>query len=97
MNTRSINKRTVILFLALAIIAASGIAFAAKRTPHRNTQMTLPLALPQVKTDKIMPPDPDDWCKKVKLSKLDYEIEKAEEYFASGFGGSLIRWNYLRL
>ncbi|MBE2281374.1 MAG: adenylyltransferase/cytidyltransferase family protein, partial [Ignavibacteriaceae bacterium] len=31
------------------------------------------------------------------FSVTDYEIEKAEEYFASGFGGSLIRWNYLRL
>jgi hypothetical protein len=43
-----------------------------------------------------MPPDPEDWRRKVNLKKLDSEMAKAELYFTENVGGRLVDWLYLR-
>lgn len=58
-------------------------------------QVSLPLTGIQ-SNRQFMPPDPEDWCRKVNLSKLDTEIAKAERYFSANVGGRLVDWLYLR-
>ena len=95
MNNRSIKNRILIFVLiAIVLVAASVVVMAGKG--QRKTQMSLPFALPRVEPGKVMPPDPDEWCKKVDLAKLDYEVEKAEAFFETGYGQDLVRWKYLR-
>jgi hypothetical protein len=58
-------------------------------------QVTLPMTGIQ-SNRQVMPPDPEDWCRKVKAGKLDAEIDKAELFFSEGVGESLVDWRYLR-
>ena len=66
------------------------IAFASS-----GRQVTLPITGLQ-SNRQVMPPDPDDWCRKTNLSKLDNEIAKAEVYFNEGIGERAINWRLLR-
>jgi hypothetical protein len=58
-------------------------------------QVTLPMTGIQSNW-QVMPPDPEDWCRKVKANKLDAEIARAELFFSDGVGESLVDWRYLR-
>jgi hypothetical protein len=58
-------------------------------------QVSLPLTGIQ-SNRQFMPPDPEDWCRKVNLKKLDSEMAKAELYFSENVGGRLVDWLYLR-
>jgi hypothetical protein len=58
-------------------------------------QVTLPMTGIQ-SNRQVMPPDPEDWCRKVKADKLDAEIAKAELFFSEGVGENLVDWRYLR-
>lgn len=58
-------------------------------------QITLPLIGIQ-SNRQVMPPDPDDWCRRVDLNKLNAEITRAETYFNEGVGENLVDWTYLR-
>ncbi|MCA9944493.1 MAG: hypothetical protein KC449_13485, partial [Anaerolineales bacterium] len=44
----------------------------------------------------VMPPDPNEWCRKVDLEKLNSEIVKAETFMHEGVGERLVDWRYLR-
>lgn len=58
-------------------------------------QVSLPLTGLQ-SNRQVMPPDPDEWCGKVDLEKLNIEIVKAETFMREGVGESLVDWRYLR-
>jgi hypothetical protein len=45
-------------------------------------QVSLPLTGIQ-SSRQFMPPDPEDWCRKVNLNKLNAELDKAEIYFVT--------------
>ena len=73
----------VLLLLLIAVLMASG---------H---QVTLPLTGIQ-SNRQVMPPDPQDWCRKVDLERLNREILKAETFMHEGVGENLVDWRYLR-
>ena len=89
MNQQLQQKRSLLivvlalLLLLLILLMASG------------QQVTLPLTGIQ-SNRQVMPPDPEDWCRKVDLGKLDAEVARAETYFSEGVGESLVNWRYLR-
>ncbi len=72
-----------LLLLLIAILMASGY------------QVGLPLTGVQ-SNRQVMPPDPNEWCRKVNLEKLDTEIVKAETFMREGIGESVVDWRYLR-
>ena len=43
-----------------------------------------------------MPPDPNEWCRKIDLEKLNTEIAKAETFMREGVGERSVDWRYLR-
>jgi hypothetical protein len=71
-----------LLLLALVLMAGS-------------RQVSLPLTGIQ-SNRQFMPPEPEDWCRKVNLKKLNAELDKAEIYFRDGVGENLVNWRYLR-
>lgn len=87
MNQQLQQKRSILivvlalLLLLLILLMASG------------QQVTLPLTGIQ-SNRQVMPPDPEDWCRKVDLGKLDAEVARAETYFSEGVGESLVNWRY---
>jgi hypothetical protein len=72
-----------LLLLLSAVLMASG---------H---QVSLPLSGIQ-SNRQVMPPDPNEWCRKVDLEKLNTEIVKAETFMREGVGERLVDWRYLR-
>jgi hypothetical protein len=72
-----------LLLLLIAVLMASG---------H---QVSLPLTGIQ-SNRQVMPPDPNEWCRKVDLEKLNTEILKAETFMREGVGERLVDWRYLR-
>jgi hypothetical protein len=83
-QNRPILLVTLALLLLLLILLMAG-----------GRQVTLPMTGIQ-SNRQVMPPDPEEWCRKVKLTKLDAEIAKAELYFSEGVGENLVNWKYLR-
>lgn len=73
----------LLLLLFLALLSAGG------------RQVSLPLTGLQ-SSHQLMPPDPQDWCRKVNLERLAAEIAKAEAFYRQGVGESLVDWHYLR-
>lgn len=94
MNKRSV-KNYIFIFIFLVLLLLVGMVVMAGKGGQKG-QMTLPFALPQSKSVQVMPPDPDEWCRRVDLKKLDYEIEKVREFFDTKYGEPLIDWKYLR-
>lgn len=94
MNKRSVNSY-IFIFIFLVLLLLTGMVVMAGRAQQKG-QLTLPFALPQAKPVQVMPPDPDEWCRRADLKKLDYEVEKVEAYFETGYGRNLIDWKYLR-
>ncbi len=85
------QRKRSILFVALVLCLLLIILLLAN-----VRQVTLPLT--GIQTNRqAMPPDPDDWCRKVDLIKLSAEIARAETYFNEGVGENLVDWTYLRL
>ena len=72
-----------LLLLLIAVLMASG---------H---QVSLPLTGIQ-SNRQVMPPDPNEWCRKIDLEKLNTEIAKAETFMREGVGERLVDWRYLR-
>lgn len=58
-------------------------------------QVSLPLTGIQ-SNRQVMPPDPNEWCRKIDLEKLNGEILKAETFMREGVGERLVDWRYLR-
>lgn len=58
-------------------------------------QVSLPMTGIQ-SNRQLMPPDPNEWCRKVELEKLNSEIAKAETFMREGVGERLVDWRYLR-
>ena len=73
----------LLLLLFFAALMASG------------QQVSLPLTGLQ-SNRQTMPPDPDEWCGKVDLEKLNSEMRKAETFMREGVGENLVDWRYLR-
>jgi hypothetical protein len=94
-NKCSVKNTIFIFMLFLVLLLLAGTIVMVGKGQQR-TQMTLPFALPQSKPIQVMPPDPDEWCRRADLKKLDYEVEKVEAYFETGYGRNLIDWKYLR-
>jgi hypothetical protein len=84
------QNRSILLVTALALLLLLLILLMAG-----GRQVSLPMTGIQ-SNRQVMPPDPEDWCRKVRLSKLDAEITKAELYFSEGVGENLVNWKYLR-
>lgn len=58
-------------------------------------QITLPLT--GIQTNRqAMPPNPDDWCGKVDMIRLNAEIARAELFLNEGIGKGGVDWKYLR-
>lgn len=72
-----------LLLLLIMVLLASG---------H---QVSLPLTGIQ-SNHQVMPPDPNEWCRKVDLVRLNTEIMKAETFMREGVGERLVDWRYLR-
>ena len=72
-----------LFLLLIAVLMASG---------H---QVSLPLTGIQ-SNRQVMPPDPNEWCRKIDLEKLNSEIVKAETFMREGVGERLVDWRYLR-
>ena len=72
-----------LLLLLIMVLLASG---------H---QVSLPLTGIQ-SNHQVMPPDPNEWCRKVDLVRLNTEIMKAEIFMREGVGERLVDWRYLR-
>ena len=72
-----------LFLLLIAVLMASG---------H---QVSLPLTGIQ-SNRQVMPPDPNEWCRKIDLEKLNTEIAKAETFMREGVGERLVDWRYLR-
>jgi hypothetical protein len=83
-QNRPILLVTLALLLLLLILLMAG-----------GRQVTLPMTGIQ-SNRQVMPPDPNDWCRKVDGNKLDAEVAKAELFFSEGVGESLVDWRYLR-
>ena len=83
------RSRTYLLGVLLILLAPPVLLMA------RNTQMSLPLS-GLGHSQRVMPPDPDDWCRKVDHNRLQQEITKAETFFTEGVGENLVDWRYLR-
>lgn len=88
-NNRIVS-RLILLALLVLMLALVGAVFMS-----RGQQVSLPFTGLQ-SNRQVMPPDPGDWCRKVKLAKLEAEIAKAEIFFGEGIGESLVDWRYLR-
>ena len=88
-NNRIVS-RLILLALLLLILVLAGVVFMS-----RGQQVSLPFTGLQ-SNRQVMPLDPEDWCGKVKLAKLEAEITKAETFFSEGIGESLVDWRYLR-
>lgn len=88
-NNRIVS-RLILLALLVLMLALVGAVFMS-----RGQQVSLPFTGLQ-SNQQVMPPDPGDWCRKVKLAKLEAEIAKAETFFSEGIGESLVDWRYLR-
>ncbi|MBK8904496.1 MAG: hypothetical protein IPM53_25180 [Anaerolineaceae bacterium] len=73
----------LLLLLLFAALMASG------------QQVSLPLTGLQ-SNRQTMPPDPNEWCGKVDLEKLNNEMMKAETFMREGMGENLVDWRYLR-
>ena len=84
------HKRTTIIFLILALLLLLVILMAVG-----GQQISLPITGIQSHR-QAMPPDPEDWCDKVNLDKLNQEITKAETFFEHNVGEHLVNWRYLR-
>lgn len=83
------RKRTT-LFVALVLCLLLIILLLA-----HVRQVTLPLT--GIQTNRqVMPPDPDDWCGKVNMIRLNAEIARAELFLNEGIGKGSIDWKYLR-
>ena len=83
------RSHSYLLGILLILLAAPVLLMA------RNTQMSLPLT-GLGRSQRFMPPDPDDWCRKVDHNRLQREITKAETFFNEGVGENLVDWRYLR-
>lgn len=89
MNHQLQQKRSILivvlalLLLLLILLMASG------------QQVTLPLTGIQ-SNRQVMPPDPEDWCRKMDLTRLDAEMSRAELFLNEGVGKGSVDWKYLR-
>ena len=83
------SSRAFLLGVLLFLLAAPVFFMA------RVTQMSLPLS-GLGRSQRIMPPDPDDWCRKVDHNRLQREISKAGAFLSEGIGEELVDWRYLR-
>ena len=81
---RSILFAALVLCLLLIILLLANVR-----------QITLPLT--GIQTNRqVMPPNPDDWCGKVNMTRLSAEIARAELFLNEGIGKGSIDWKYLR-
>lgn len=85
-----LQQNRPILLVALALLLLLLILLMAG-----GRQVTLPMTGIQ-SNRQVMPPDPEDWCRKVKLSRLDAEIARADLFLNEGVGKSSVDWKYLR-
>lgn len=83
------SSRTLLLGVLLLLLVAPVLLMT------RVTQMSLSFS-GLGRSQRIMPPDPDDWCRKVDHNRLQREIFKAETFFDEGIGEELVDWHYLR-
>jgi len=84
--TQHLQRKRTTLFVALVLCLLLIMLLLA-----HVRQITLPLT--GIQTNRqLMPPDPDDWCRKVNLLKLNNEIIRAETYFNEGVGEKLVDW-----
>ncbi len=77
-----------LLLLLIAILMASGHQVSLPLTGIQSNRQTFGRT--------SMPPDPNEWCRKVDLEKLNTEIVKAETFMHEGVGERLVDWRYLR-
>jgi len=90
LQSQTRHKRAIpVLVLILLLL----LLFAVLTTGGQ--QVSLPLTGIQPNR-QIMPPDPNEWCGKIELEKLNSEIMKAETFMREGGGESLVDWRYLR-
>lgn len=88
--TQHFQRKRSIVFVALVLCLLLIMLLLA-----HVRQITLPLT--GIQTNRqVMPPDPDDWCGKVDMIRLNNEITRAETYFNEGVGENLVDWTYLR-
>lgn len=77
-----------LLLLLMAILMASGHQVSLPLTGIQSNRQTFGRT--------SMPPDPNEWCRKIDLEKLNTEIAKAETFMREGVGERLVDWRYLR-
>ena len=77
-----------LLLLLIAVLMASGHQVSLPLTGIQSNRQTFGRT--------SMPPDPNEWCRKIDLEKLHSEIVKAETFMREGVGERLVDWRYLR-
>ena len=77
-----------LLLLLIAVLMASGHQVSLPLTGIQSNRQTFGRT--------SMPPDPNEWCRKIDLEKLNTEIVKAETFMREGVGERLVDWRYLR-
>ena len=87
---QQLQQKRAILIVVLALLLLLLILLMAG-----GQQVTLPLTGFQPNR-QMMPPAPEDWCRKMDLTRLDAEMAKAELFLNEGIGKGSVDWKYLR-
>ena len=77
-----------LLLLLIAVLMASGHQVSLPLTGIQSNRQTFGRT--------SMPPDPNEWCRKIDLEKVNTEIAKSETFMREGVGERLVDWRYLR-